>query len=98
MQAMLHLLLCLMCLLPCPCCLVQEAAHEESQKYKEGKFILERVHVVETSPSTNGSSSGRSSSPGIQHMTTPLATRVPPLRPLIRGGYWGSSNSESDSY
>lgn len=31
----------------------QEAAAEESQKYKEGKFILERVHVVESDSNSN---------------------------------------------
>jgi hypothetical protein len=29
---------------------LQEDAHEESQKYKVGRFILERAHVVEASP------------------------------------------------
>jgi hypothetical protein len=32
---------------------LQEAAAEESQKYKEGKFILERVHVVESDSNSN---------------------------------------------
>lgn len=31
----------------------QEAAAEESQKYKEGKFILERCHVVESDSNSN---------------------------------------------
>lgn len=30
-----------------------EAAAEESQKYKEGKFILERCHVVESDSNSN---------------------------------------------
>eukprot|EP00879_Flechtneria_rotunda_P025080 GHRR01026625.1.p1 GENE.GHRR01026625.1~~GHRR01026625.1.p1 ORF type:complete len:164 (-),score=12.99 GHRR01026625.1:857-1348(-) len=36
-----------------------EEAHEESQKYKEGKYILERAHVVEASSS--GMDSGHDS-------------------------------------
>jgi hypothetical protein len=40
---------------PCAwcCCGPQEAASEESQKYKEGKFILERIHVVESDSNSN---------------------------------------------
>lgn len=33
----------------------QEKAHEASQKYKEGKFILERVQVVALHTSTHDS-------------------------------------------
>jgi hypothetical protein len=32
---------------------LQEGAAEESQKYKEGKFILERIHVVESDSNSN---------------------------------------------
>jgi hypothetical protein len=42
---------------------LQEAAAEESQKYKEGKFILERVHVVESD------SNGNMSPPRFSHST-----------------------------
>lgn len=47
--------------LPC-----QVEAFDESQKYKEGKFILERAHVVEEAalpppPPLGGRSSGSSS-------------------------------------
>jgi hypothetical protein len=35
---------------PCVSCQPQEDAHEESQKYKVGRFILERAHVIEASP------------------------------------------------
>lgn len=36
--------------------LLQEAAFEESQKYKVGRFILERAHVVEASTALRHSS------------------------------------------
>lgn len=38
----------------------QEAAHETSQKYKEGKFIIERIHVVESSSRDSSTGSPRS--------------------------------------
>jgi hypothetical protein len=37
------------------CWTLQESAAEESQKYKEGKFILERMHVVESDSSRHTS-------------------------------------------
>ena len=33
-------------LLKSSCCLAQERAFEESQKYKEGKFILEKAKLM----------------------------------------------------
>jgi hypothetical protein len=40
----------LTCKPSCVLCQPQEDAHEESQKYKVGRFILERAHVMEASP------------------------------------------------
>lgn len=39
--------------IPAAAAAAQEAAAEESQKYKEGKFILERCHVVESDSNSN---------------------------------------------